>query len=250
MALHDCRVVLVRPQVAGNIGATARVMRNFGLTDLVLVAPVADATSPEARKLSTHGEDILNRARTVAALDEALADCVMVAGTSARIGGPFRRQSVGPPAEIAPLLIDAFAAGPAALVFGPEPTGLSDAEVTRCHHLIHVPIDPTYAALNLAQAVAICLYEMRRCWLARAEPLPEPAVIAPFAEQERMFAHLRAALEEIHFLYGANADTLMHALRHLIGRARPSPMEVDVLFGLARQLRWYAANHSGGKPGP
>ena len=239
MDLHPCRVVLVRPTVAGNLGAAARVMRNLGLTDLVLVAPEADPADRNARQLATHGEAILENARVVADLGDAVADCVLIAGTSARTGGPFRRQSVGTPVQIMPYLIEALAQGPVALVFGPEPSGLSNAEVTRCHHLIHIPTDPTYPALNLAQAVAICLYALRRAWLARSEPATRPAP-APFADQERMFARLRSALEAVHFLYGANADTLMHALRHLIGRAGPTPMEVDVLLGLARQLHWFA----------
>jgi tRNA/rRNA methyltransferase len=249
MELHNCRVVLVRPQFAGNVGAAARVMRNMGLTDLVLVAPEADPADRNARQLSTRGEEILDRVRIVADLGEAVADCVLVAGTSARLGGPYRRQSVGPPWEIMPHLIGALRAGRVALVFGPEGSGLSNAEVTRCHHLIHIPTDPAYLALNLAQAVAICLYELRRAGLREPEATLAPAAVAavaPSADQERVFDHLRLALEEIHFLYGPNADALMHALRHLIGRAQPSPMEVDVLFGLARQIRWFVAH--GPKP--
>jgi tRNA/rRNA methyltransferase len=240
MSLHNCRVVLVRPEVAGNLGATARVMRNMGLAQLVLVAPKADPADREARRLSTHGEVILERARVVADLGEAVADCVLVAGTSARIGGLYRKQSLGTPEEVLPRLAAACVAAPVALVFGPEPTGLSNAEVTRCHYVVHIPADPDYPALNLAQAVAVCLYELRRAWLRRADPPGSPEPPAPFDVQERMFAQLRSALEEVHFLYGDNADTLMHALRHLIGRAQPTAMEVDVLFGLARQLRWHA----------
>jgi tRNA/rRNA methyltransferase len=243
MSLHNCRVVLVGTEVAGNLGATARVMRNMGLAKLVLVAPKADPADREARRLSTHGEEILERAHVVADLGEAVADCVLVAGTSARIGGLYRKQSLGTPEEVLPLLAAACAAAPVALVFGPEPTGLSNAEVTRCHYLVHIPADQEYPALNLAQAVAVCLYELRRARLRQTEPPQSAEVPAPFDAQERMFAQLRAALEEVHFLYGDNADTLMHALRHLIGRAQPTVMEVDVLFGLARQLRWYVHNN-------
>lgn len=245
MSLERCRVVLVRPKFAGNVGATARVMRNFGLTELVLLAPEADIADRRARQLSTHGEPILDRARVAGSWEEAVGDCVLAAGTSARTGGPFRRQSVGPPEAIMPLLVEALNAGPTAVVFGPESSGLSNAEVVRCHHLIHIPADPTYPALNLAQAVAVCAYELRRAWLRKTEPPLPPTPIAPLADQERMFAKLQTALEEIHFLYGANAGPLMHALRHLIGRARPTPMEVDVLFGLARQLRWFASRERG-----
>src|SRR5262245_24300407 len=158
--LARCRIVLVEPRIAANLGATARVMRNFGLTDLVLVNPQADVHDREARKLSTQGEAILDTARVVADLGAAVADCVVVAGTSARVGGPVRRQSVGWPEEIMPHLVTA--AGPVALVFGREANGLTDTEVARCHHLIHIPTAPEYPALNLAQAVAISLYELHR----------------------------------------------------------------------------------------
>lgn len=235
----NCRVVLVRPQIAANVGSVARAMRNMGLTDLVLVAPDADPADPRAFQLATHGDDVLRRCRTVADFGEAVADCVLVAGTSARVGGLVRRQSVGTPEEIMPHVVAALHPGPAALVFGPEPSGLTNEEVTRCHFLIHIPTDPSCPALNLAQAVAICLYELRRTWLRQAEPR-QPAPRAPFADQERMFDQLRDALERIHFLYGDKADALMHGLRHLLGRAGPSPMEVNVLLGLARQIRWFA----------
>jgi tRNA/rRNA methyltransferase len=240
----NCRVVLVRPQIAANVGAAARVMRNMGLSDLVLVTPEAAPTDPEARRLSTHGEDVLRRCRTVAAFGEAVADCVLVAATSARVGGLTRRQFVGPPDEIAPRLVEAMKQGPVALVFGPESSGLSNAEVSRCHYLIHVPADPEYPVLNLAQAVAICTYELRRRWLRQTDAptlLPPTDLPAPFADQERAFEHLRQALEDVHFLWNEKADALMHALRHLIGRAEPTPMEIDVLHGLARQLRWIAS---------
>jgi tRNA/rRNA methyltransferase len=144
-----------------------------------------------------------------------------------------------------PRLAESLATGPAALVFGPEPNGLTNDEATRCHFLIHIPADPTYPALNLAQAVAVCLYELRRAWLrcTTDPPLRPPA--APFAMQERMFTQMHSALERIHFLYGEKGDALMHAFRHLIGRAGPTEMEVDVLFGLARQIHWFVDHHAG-----
>jgi tRNA/rRNA methyltransferase len=234
-----CRIVLVETHIAANLGATARVMRNFGLSDLVLVNPQCDPADRAARKLSTHGEAILDRARIAPDLGEAVADCVLVAGTSARTGGPVRRQSVGTPREIMPLLSQAMASGPVALVFGREANGLTDAEVTRCHHLITIPADSDYPALNLAQAVAICVYELHTCALRAAMEPSQSEELAPFADQERMFEKLRTSLEKIHFLYGAKAESLMHGLRHLLGKARLTPMEVDVLHGLARQINWF-----------
>ncbi len=250
--LENCRVILMRPRIAANLGASARVMRNMGLRDLILVAPEADPADPEARKLSTHGEEILRQARVVPSLNEALADCLFVVATSARTGGLFRRQSMGPPEEIVPHLVEEMARGPVAMVFGPEATGLSNAEISRCHYLIHIPTNPDYPPLNLAQAVVICLYELRRAWLKSNRQTPEVCQTsevfqsssgATFEIQDRMFADLRAALEDIHFLYGTKANSLMHAVRHLIARAKPSPMEVDMLLGLARQIRWFVEHH-------
>ncbi|HZZ80412.1 MAG TPA: RNA methyltransferase, partial [Gemmataceae bacterium] len=242
-AIERCRVVLVETHYPGNLGATARVMFNFGLRDLVLVSPRAERTDKNALQMSTHGQPILDNARTVSDLDAAIGDCVLVVGTSARVGGLFRQQNVGPPAEIMPHVVDVIQQGrPAALVFGPEPTGLSNDIVTRCHHLVQIPTGDAYPALNLAQAVAICLYELRLTLLQARVPVAD-AERATMDAQEPMFRQLQTAFEEIHFLYGDKAEPLMHALRHMLGKARLSDMEVRLLLGLARQIRWYVANH-------
>lgn len=236
--MAELRVILVRPRIAGNVGATARVMRNFAVADLVLVAPEVDPLDPAARQLSTHGEGILHTARVVGELGDAVGDCVRVAATSARVEGRIREQSQGPPDAVLPLLVADQAHGPVALVFGPEREGLTTAEVARCHHLIHVPTDAGYPALNLAQSVAICLYEHRRAILRAAGPSPEAP--APLALQERAYDALRDALERVGFLYDERADAVWHALRQLIGRAGPTETELKILLGLARQLRWMA----------
>jgi TrmH family RNA methyltransferase len=165
---------------------------------------------------------------------------VRVAATSARAGGLFRGQSAGWPEQVLPHLLDAAKSGPVALVFGPESSGLTNAEIARCHCLIRIPADPEYPALNLAQSVAVCLYEWHRLSVKAAGALPSGEPPADFASQERMFAHLREGLEAVHFLYGDKADALMFALRHLIGRAQPTEMELKLLHGLARQLLWVA----------
>lgn len=241
--LKPCRIVLVQTQFSGNIGSTARAMGNFGVDDLLLVAPQCDHLDRQARQLATRGENLLERARIVDRLEDAVADCVFVAGTTARVGGLFRRQSVGPPEEILKPLAAALGAGrPAALVFGPETNGLDNEQVARCHALIRIPTSDVNSSLNLAQAVAICLYELQR---ASDDPRTSNEddsagweQAAPFAEQHEMFARLEAALTRLHFLYGDKAPSLMHALRHLLGRARLTPMEVRLLDGLARQIQW------------
>jgi tRNA/rRNA methyltransferase len=263
MKSFPVRVVLVRPRVPENIGATARIMRNFGFTELTLVSPEVGPDERQARRLSTHGESILDRARIVEDLGQAVAECVLVCATSARTGKRIRGQ-FDTPRQIARRMVDSLAAGPVGLVFGPERTGLNDGEITRCHHFVHIPAARSYPALNLAQAVAICLYEIR-CALVEKRydsTVPEPVQVisesspdmgadeassrsepAPFSEQEAMFNHLREALEAIHFLYGPKADSLMHGLRRLIGRARPTHPEVGILHGLARQILWCVDRH-------
>lgn len=238
--MESCRVVLVRPHYAGNLGATARVMHNFGLNRLVLVDPIADRASVEARRLSTQGEFILDQAVIVPDLQTAVADCVLVAATSAKLAGVIRQTVSGGIRELMPRVAESMNAGPVALVFGPEPSGLTNVEISLCHSLLHIPSDDRYPALNLAQAVAICLYELRMNWLERdaANSLFEPP--ATHAELELMFEHLQRALQGIHFLYGPKSDSLMHAIRHLIARAAPTSAEAKILHGLARQLEWIA----------
>jgi len=241
--LSNVRVVLVQPHYAGNLGSVARAMANFGLNHLALVAPYADPHSEEARRLATHGEEILQSARIVATLDEAVSDCGVVLGTSGNVEGIYRTQNYGRPDEMLPRISGAMDRTPCALVFGPEPSGLSNAEVARCHGLIRMLTDSKTPSLNLSHAVAICLHELRMTALREGNIAILPTQrIASFEEQERMFASLRDALERVHFLWGPKADSLMHGVRHLIARAQPSPNEVRILHGLARQLRWVAEN--------
>src|SRR5205823_1378396 len=190
-----CRIVLVRTHYPGNLGAAARVMRNFGLTDLVLVDPVTSVNELEARRLAPHGLGILDAARVVADLGDAVGDCVVTLATSGLANGVMRQTFAGPPREKFPELLKAAEAGPVAIVFGPEPHGLSNAEITRCHGLVHIPVDPAAPALNLAQAVAICCYELHRLSDSGGLARRELSEAAPFADQERMFAHLREAPE-------------------------------------------------------
>jgi tRNA/rRNA methyltransferase len=251
MNMNRCRIVLVRPHYPGNLGATARVMRNFGLSDLVLVDPVCSVDDLEARRMATHGLSVLDAARVVPDLGEAVADCVFTLATSGLAGGVVRQTFVGTPEEKLPALLAAAEAGPVAMVFGPEPHGLSNAEVARCHGLVHIPVDPASPALNLAQAVAICCYELFRLAATRSAAERSVPEVAPFADQERMFEHLREALAAVGYLYGTKADPLMHAVRHLLGRALLTPQEVKLLHGLARQLLWLAGKQTDrkGEPG-
>jgi tRNA/rRNA methyltransferase len=243
MSLEHCRIVLVQTHYPGNLGAVARVMCNFGLRDLVLVSPIADRNDQNAKQMSTHGEAILNKARIVAKLSDAINDCVLVVGTSSHRGGTFRQQNVGPPESVLRQVVEVLRQDrPAAIVFGPEPTGLSNEIVARCHYLIQIPTADEYSSLNLAQAVAICVHELHKAWDRRHHQPEQGADLATVELQEHMFRQLQTALEEIHFLYGDKAESLMHAVRHLLGKAQLTEMETKVLLGLARQIRWFVEN--------
>ena len=235
--MTNCRVVLVRPHYAGNVGAVSRAMKNFGARDLVLVDPIADVTSHEARMLATNGHDILDSARIVPTLDEAVADCGMVVATAGEVDGTRRKTILGGPAEVLPAFAAALAVGPAALVFGPEPHGLTNDEVGRCHALLHLPTDPTYASLNLAMSAGIVLYELRKV-VVGSEPMQRQP--AAFADFDRACEHLHRAMTDVRFLFGQNADQLMHAFRHLLARAQPTRQEVKMLHGLAQQIEYVA----------
>jgi len=242
------RVVLVRPAIAGNLGATARVLANFAIRDWWLVDPRADPEEPQARTFAARAGAMLRQLRRADRLEQALAECVLVVGTSSVASGTFRGIAAGLPWDIAPRMLDAAASGPVALVFGPEVDGLTNAELALCHYLMRIPTDAAYPAMNLSHSVAVCVYELRRHLLvhgAKAQAKP----IASFAEQNLLFQHLEQALRELHFLWKPNADCLMYALRHVLSRAEMTPLEVRMLHGLARQIIW-KCRQSGSHPPP
>lgn len=242
---QQCAIVLLRTKYAGNLGATVRAMANFGVSDLRLVNPEADLNSSEARALASHGEHLLQQARLFPSLSDAVADCVWVAGTSARLGGLFRQVNVLPSRDGMKIAAQQAASGKIALVFGPEDRGLLNEEVTKCHRLIYITAHPDYNVLNLAQAVAICLYE----WFQATHD--KPAVekqegVVTFKDTDRTLNHLEQALREIHFIWGEKADFVAHAIRSLLIRSQPDEMEIKLLHGMARQILWYVNHHPPG----
>lgn len=239
------RVVLVETEYAGNLGSVARVMRNMGVEDLVLVRPKASKNEAAALRMAVHAGGLLEKARVVSTLSEALADCVEAAATGARVEGPVREIKKGFPRDIIPGLL--AAAGPdgskkVALVFGPEPSGLTTSDVALCHHLIKIPSTVQYSSLNLAMAVGVCCYEARMAWISgvpRAQVEPELSMRA----QELLHRHVRNALESVGYLYGEKQDTLMHGISHLLGRLKPGRRDAGMIHGLARQILWYVRTH-------
>lgn len=238
--LARCRVVLVRPHFAGNIGSVARVMRNFGLRDLVLVDPVANPQTMEAVMMACRGADILERSRRARTLAEAVADCGFVLATSGEVGGLYRKGLWGTPEEKLPRLVQALDSGPGAIVFGPEPHGLTVEEIAACHGMISIPADADYPSLNLAQAVAVCLYELRKQWLSRTNLGRREEPPASYSDQERLYIHLKEALTAVRFLWDFRSDGIFHVIRQVISRGLPTQKEVQVWHGLAKQLKFIA----------
>ena len=238
--LTRCRVVLMRPHYAGNLGSVARVMKNFGLSELVLVDPVTDPQHQDATMMAVHGIDVLKAARIVPTLAEAVADCGFVLATSGEVGGLTRKGFWGTPEEKIPALLKALGVAPTAIVFGPEPSGLTLVEIAACHGMMFIPAAEVYPSLNLAQSVAVCLYELRKQWLKRQpseSPLEPPA---SYADQEQLFKHLQESLVAVRFLWDHRADGIFHVVRHVIVRGMPTHKEVQVLHGLAKQLLFIA----------
>ncbi|OGI50615.1 MAG: tRNA (cytosine(32)/uridine(32)-2'-O)-methyltransferase TrmJ [Candidatus Muproteobacteria bacterium RIFCSPHIGHO2_12_FULL_60_33] len=232
MALSNIRIVLVRPTHPGNVGATARAMKNMSLRSLYLVEP-EKFPSPEATDRAVGADDVLQGAVICASLDEALKDCHLVIGTSARM-----RRIEWPtldPAAGANRLVQGAQHGPVAFLFGQERTGLLNSELDRCHFVVTIPADPSYSSLNLASAVQILAYEIYRAALAeKLETVREPREGRPAsdADMQRFYQHLEEVLQQIGFLDPANPRFLMRRLMRLFNRAGLDDNEMNILRGI------------------
>ena len=231
-------VVLVRPARPRNVAAAARAMKNMGLGTLRLVDPPPGTADRGARALAYGAWEILDAAETAPNLREAVASCTFVVGASARGGA-----SAWTPRELAERADARVGRDRLAVVFGPEATGLTNAELALCHETVTIPTDLRQPSLNLAQAVLIVAYEL---WLAHAAAETRPARdvrndAAPGGFLESALGSLRGALLSIGYLNPANPDALLAELRRLLSRAQPNEREVNLLRGMARQISWAGA---------
>lgn len=227
--MAQIRIVLCRPSHPGNIGAAARAMKTMGLADLRLVAP-ARPIAPEDRWMATHAADVLAAARTHATLAEAIADCAAAFALSAR------------PREWSPQVLDVRAAAaraaaldaPAAFVFGNETAGLTNEELFACQSLVHIPADPKYSSLNLAQAVQVVAYEL---FVAAGATVPAARAekLATVEDVEGLYAHLEEAARDSGFM--APGSKLRERWRRLFSRVPALEREeVNILRGLLKAL--------------
>jgi tRNA (cytidine32/uridine32-2'-O)-methyltransferase len=226
----DIRIVLVETTHPGNIGAAARAMKNMGLRRLYLVAPhrfpCADATARAAG-----ADDLLARAVTCASLAEAIGDCRIVIGASAR------SRAIAWPEMDARTCAERVTAEAdnveAAIVFGREHSGLSNAELDLCQFVLKIPCNPGFGSLNVAAAVQIVSYELlmargrREAMASRSNP-----PLATSRQVESFYEHLHQTLLEIGFLAPGRGGSIMRRLRRLFSRTQLETREIDILRGM------------------
>ncbi len=224
-------VVLVRPARPANVAAACRAMKNMGLGRLRIVEPPPGLADPEVRSLAYGAWDVLDAARPAGSLLEAVGDATLVAGTSGRY-----LPDAWTPRRLAREAEGRARGGTLSLVFGPESSGLTSAELDLCHLRVHIPTSVEHTSLNLAQAVLVLAYELHVS--VPEGPLSDRPPAAPAAELEQAVQDLRAGLLEVGYLNPANPEEVLAELRRLLARAGPTPREVTLLRGLARQISW------------
>jgi TrmH family RNA methyltransferase len=230
--LSNIRFALLNTSHPGNIGASARAMKTMGLTELWLLNPLRFPDA-EATARASGADDVLARAHVLQRLDELLQDSHLVIGASART------RSIPCPAltprECAPMVMEESEGGTVTVLFGCEQSGLSNAEIDRCHYLVRIPTSAAYASLNLAAAVQVIAYELFIAHVTKdTERRGDPADHAPVSagEMERFYGHLEETLVQLDFLDPANPRHLMRRLRRLYNRARPDENEINILRGI------------------
>jgi tRNA/rRNA methyltransferase len=256
MALARVRIVLVEPAGALNVGAIARVMKNMGLHHLVLVNPQCDPLGAEARQMAVHAGDVLATAQQVTTLPEALNGCQRAIATTAR--DRSLPTQLNTPRTGLPWLLEQTETSScqSALIFGPEDRGLSNTELNYAQRFVRIPASPAYPALNLAQAVTICCYELYQSIQDRVEvigdkpeaiegslpvtcnPSPNLSDAIPLEVLERYYQQLEAVLLKIGYLYPHTAASRMEKFRRLFNRAQLSSSEVAMLRGILTQVEW------------
>jgi len=238
--LSRVSIILVEPAGELNVGSVARIMKNMGLANLILVNPQCDFKSNSARLMAVHAGDILERAIVVESLEKALQGYHRAIATTARsrsVNTPLETPRVALPW----LLTDNLKS---ALIFGPEDRGLSNIELAYAQRFVCIPANPEYPSLNLAQAVAVCAYELYQANIS-AEVIPKTAIVpAPIEQLEGYYQDLQQLLLKIGYLYPHTVESRMEKFRRLYNRNSLSSEEVAMLRGIIRQVNW-AINSDG-----
>jgi tRNA/rRNA methyltransferase len=254
--LDQIRIVLVEPAGALNIGSIARVMKNMGLTKLVIVNPQCEVLGAEASRMAVHAIDLLVSAQIVPDLPTALQGCTRVIATTARDRAiPTQLET---PRQVLPWLV----ASPesTALIFGREDSGLTNSELNYATRYLRIPVGSAYSSLNLAQAVGVCAYELQvyvnsfssglttsdlttsdltnSGSISSQVSISQQLDVAPVEMIEGYYQHLETLLLEIGYLLPHTTTHRMEKLRRLYNRSQLSPNEVALLRGMLRQVSW------------
>jgi len=232
--LDAVRIVLVEPQVPGNVGATARAMKNTGLDKLVLVNPWF-RSHPQARYMAHGSEDILDAARVTDDLREAVAGSVLVVGTSRRKrhNTPFMN-----PKQATPLMLESTLSGPVSILFGREDKGLTNDELKWCQLLVSIPSSQKQPSLNLSQAVMVMAYEL---FLTVYSGEENPLDYAPAEDMDEMYGHLLESLTTLGLKQWNDGDNYMKSLRRVFSRTRLERRDVGTIHKLCGEIDKYTA---------
>ncbi|MFC0309087.1 tRNA (cytosine(32)/uridine(32)-2'-O)-methyltransferase TrmJ [Gallibacterium trehalosifermentans] len=232
MSLDQVKIVLVETSHPGNIGSAARAMKTMGLSQLYLVAPKV-LPNEESIALSAGSADVVENAKIVASFDEAVADCSLIIGTSAR--ARHLTTTAISPRYCGEKTIEHLANGKVAIVFGRERIGLTNEELLKCHYHLNIPANPEYSSLNLAMAVQLVSYEIRMAYLqAQSSPtIPQPKATLPEGvvaeELEYFFQKTEKIYQEIGFIQNS---AVMKKLRRLYLRTAIQRNELNILQGM------------------
>lgn len=230
--LNNVKVVLVGTSHSGNIGSAARAMKVMGLTNMVLVDPQCEVDD-QAIALAAGASDIALNAQVYATLEEAVSDCPLVVGSSARsrtLDWPMLE-----PRECGEKCALEGRSANVAIVFGRERTGLTNDELQTCHYHVCIPANPEYSSLNLAMAVQTISYEIRVAHLEQEKlgyPEAEVAEYPRHKELEMLYQHLEKVMIDTQFISEDQPNKVVNKLRRLFSRARPEQQEINILRGI------------------
>lgn len=235
--LDNVRAVLINTYHPGNIGAAARALKTMGITQLYLVSPER-FPAPEAEQMAANAADLLQQAVIVETLEEAIADCSLVIGTSARSRSlPWPMLDIREGAQ--KVVTEAATGAQVALVFGREKMGLHNDELQQCNYHLAIPANPDYPVLNVAAAVQVLSYEL---WQAASQHSAEeeettPEDFPPSREMELFYQHLEETLHDTHFIIKQHPGQIMQRLRRLFNRSRPAKDELAILRGILSSVQ-------------
>ncbi len=235
--LENISIVLVEPQIAENIGSTARAMNNMGLRKLIVVNP-GNFDMAVVLKTATHNSiAILEEMDVVDDLMEAIGPYNYVVGTTARIGK--YRPVLSTPRRLAKDLINISQQNKVAILFGREDRGLTNEQLRHCHTIVNIPT-ATPTSLNLAQAVMIICYEIYMTSVEESAHISYVPRLANEFELEGMYEHLKRALIKIGFIDPKNPEHWMWNIRRMLSRYPLQAKEVQIIRGICRQIEWFA----------